>query len=319
MELRHLRYFVAVAEELSFTRAAARLHIGQPPLSQQIQALEAEVGAQLLERSKRWVRLTQAGALFLADARRILALSEQAVQTARRAQRGEAGELRIAYTYSTPFTPLFASVINRYRQRYPGVVLTLNEMATLRQVDAIAAREIDLGFVRPAEAIAPATVLLTGHALARQSSVAVSELKGLPFVMYPKDAGTGIYPQIFSLCRAAGFVPQVAMEVAEMSAILGLVAAGCGISVLPGSFNSLQMEGVVFRPLSDAAAHTPLLLAQREEAASPLVAAFVALVLEAAADGVNTAGAPANNSADGTAYDPAGDPADGPAGGRVSD
>src|SRR5476649_1773313 len=98
----------------------------QPPLSQQIQALEAEVGAQLLERSKRWVRLTQAGALFLADARRILALSEQAVQTARRAQRGEAGELRIAYTYSTPFTPLFASVINRYRQRYPGVVLTLN-------------------------------------------------------------------------------------------------------------------------------------------------------------------------------------------------
>src|SRR5476649_926599 len=132
MELRHLRYFVAVAEELSFTRAAARLHIGQPPLSQQIQALEAEVGAQLLERSKRWVRLTQAGALFLADARRILALSEQAVQTARRAQRGEAGELRIAYTYSTPFTPLFASVINRYRQRYPGVVLTLNEMATLR-------------------------------------------------------------------------------------------------------------------------------------------------------------------------------------------
>ena len=332
MELRHLRYFVAVAEELSFTRAAARLHIGQPPLSQQIQALEAEVGAQLLERSKRWVRLTQAGALFLADARRILALSEQAVQTARRAQRGEAGELRIAYTYSTPFTPLFASVINRYRQRYPGVVLTLNEMATLRQVDAIAAREIDLGFVRPAEAIAPATVRLTelrrdalllvlptGHALARQSSVAVSELKGLPFVMYPKDAGTGIYPQIFNLCRAAGFVPQVAMEVAEMSAILGLVAAGCGISVLPGSFNSLQMEGVVFRPLSDAAAHTPLLLAQREEAASPLVAAFVALVLEAAADGVNTAGAPANNSADGTAYDPAGDPADGPAGGRVSD
>src|SRR5471030_688953 len=247
-------------------------------------------------------------------------------------QRGEAGELRIAYTYSTPFTPLFASVINRYRQRYPGVVLTLNEMATLRQVDAIAAREIDLGFVRPAEAIAPATVRLTelrrdalllvlptGHALARQSSVAVSELKGLPFVMYPKDAGTGIYPQIFNLCRAAGFVPQVAMEVAEMSAILGLVAAGCGISVVPGSFNSLQMEGVVFRPLSDAAAHTPLLLAQREEAASPLVAAFVALVLEAAADGVSAAGAPANNSADGTAYDPAGDPADGPAGGRVSD
>ena len=119
MELRHLRYFVAVAEELSFTRAAERLHIGQPPLSQQIQALEAEVGAQLLERSKRWVRLTEAGKLFLDDARRVLALSEQAKLTARRAQRGEAGELRIGFTFSTPFTPLFATVINRYRARYP--------------------------------------------------------------------------------------------------------------------------------------------------------------------------------------------------------
>src|SRR5690242_17964377 len=107
MELRHLRYFVAVAEELHFSRAAERLHIGQPPLSQQIQALEQEVGAQLLERSKRRVRLTAAGALFLDDARRILALSAQAAQTARRAGRGEVGELRIGFTYSTPFTAVF--------------------------------------------------------------------------------------------------------------------------------------------------------------------------------------------------------------------
>lgn len=298
MELRHLRYFVAVAEELSFTRAALRLHIGQPPLSQQIQALEAEVGARLLERSKRWVRLTEAGTLFLADARRILALAEQAVQTARRAQRGEAGELRIGFTYSTPFTPLFASLINRYRQRYPGVVLTLHEMATLRQIDAIGAREIDLGFVRPAEQPTPASVRLTtlrrdallvvlpaAHALARQDSVAVADLQGQSFVMYPKDAGTGIYPQIFRLCRAAGFEPQIAMEAGEVSTIIGLVAAGCGISVLPGSFDSIQMEGVCFRPLSDAAASTTLLLAQREEAASPLVEAFVALAREAAAAG----------------------------------
>jgi DNA-binding transcriptional LysR family regulator len=117
MELRHLRYFVAVAEELSFTRAAERLHIGQPPLSHQIQMLEAEVGAQLLERSKRWVRLTEAGKLFLDDARRVLSLSEQAMLTARRAGRGEAGELRVGFTFSTPLTPLFATVVNRYRQR----------------------------------------------------------------------------------------------------------------------------------------------------------------------------------------------------------
>jgi DNA-binding transcriptional LysR family regulator len=161
VELRHLRYFVAVAEELSFTRAAERLHIGQPPLSHQIQMLEAEVGAQLLERSKRWVRLTEAGKLFLDDARRILALSGQAVQTARRAERGEVGELRVGFTFSTPLTPLFATVINRYRQRYPGVTLTLHEMATLRQIDAIANRELDLGLVRPPEAVVPESVDMT--------------------------------------------------------------------------------------------------------------------------------------------------------------
>ena len=303
MELRHLRYFVAVAEELSFTRAAERLHIGQPPLSQQIQALEAEVGARLLDRSKRWVRLTEPGKLFLADARRVLALSEQAVDTARRAQRGEAGELRIGFTYSTPFTPLFATVINRYRQRYPGVALTLHEMATLRQIDAIAAREMDLGFVRPPEVALPAGVRLTtlrkdplllvlpaAHALAQRRKVAVRDLQGVPLVMYPQDAGTGIHPQIYRLCRAAGFEPQVAMEAGEASTIIGLVAAGCGISVLPSPFDSIRMEGVCYRPLADRAAYTRLQLAQRVEEASPPAQAFIALAREAAAE---TRGTPA--------------------------
>lgn len=115
MELRHLRYFVAVAEELSFTRAAERLHIGQPPLSQQIQALEADIGARLLDRTKRRVLLTEAGRLFLADAQRVLALSEQARDTARRAHEGVAGRLRIGFTFSTPITPLFSKVIQGYR------------------------------------------------------------------------------------------------------------------------------------------------------------------------------------------------------------
>jgi DNA-binding transcriptional LysR family regulator len=214
MELRHLRYFVAVAEELSFTRAAERLHIGQPPLSHQIQMLEAEVGAQLLERSKRWVRLTEAGKLFLDDARRVLSLSEQAMLTARRAGRGEAGELRVGFTFSTPLTPLFATVVNRYRQRYPGVTLTLQEMSTLGQIDAIVNRKLDLGLVRPPEAALPegitmsvlrrdplVLVLPLGHPLADKQAIAISDLEGQPLVMYPKTAGTGIYPQIFRLCR----------------------------------------------------------------------------------------------------------------------
>lgn len=297
MELRHLRYFVAVAEELSFTRAAARLHIGQPPLSHQIQQLESEVGAQLLDRSKRWVRLTQAGKLFLEDARRVLALSEQAMQTARRAERGEAGELRVGFTYSTPLTPLFASVVNRYRQQYPGVTLTLHELPTVPQIAAIAERELDLGLVRPPDISIPDSVSLTalrhdplalvlpsGHPLASQPSVSIRDLRDQPLVMYPRTTGTGIYPQIFRLCRAAGFQPSIAMEAGEASTIIGLVAAGCGISILPASFEIIRMAGVCYRPLSDAAATTALMLAQRKDETSPLVAAFVAIAMAIASE-----------------------------------
>jgi DNA-binding transcriptional LysR family regulator len=295
MELRHLRYFVAVAEELSFTRAAERLHIGQPPLSQQIQALEAEIGARLLERNKRRVLLTEAGRLFLADARRMLALAEQAKETAHRAHMGEAGELRVGFTFSTPFTPLFAKVVRRYRQAYPRVLLSFQEMTTLHQLAKIEARELDVGFVRPASMQLPHKVALTklrsdplrlvlptDSPLARQESIAVKDLAGQAFVVFTKDAGTGIYHQIFELCRAAGFTPHIAMEAGEPSTIIGLVAAGCGISVLPGSFEGIHMEGVVYRPLADPEATTSMLLARHTEGGGPLAEAFVALAQAAA-------------------------------------
>lgn len=297
MELRHLRYFVAVAEELSFTRAAERLHIGQPPLSQQIQALEHEIGARLFERNKRRVLLTEAGRLFLADARRVLALSDQAKETARRAHLGEAGELRVGFTFSTPFTPLFAKVVRRYRQRYPDVLLTFHEVATQPQLARIEARELDVGFVRPASMPLPRSVALTmlrrdplrlvlptGSPLARKQTIAVKDLAGQAFVVFPKDAGTGIYHQIFDLCRAAGFTPDIAMEAGEPSTIIGLVAAGCGISLLPGSFEGIHMDGVVYRPLADPEATTAMLLARHAEGGGPLVDAFVALAEAAAAE-----------------------------------
>jgi DNA-binding transcriptional LysR family regulator len=295
MELRHLRYFIAVAEELHFTRAAERLHIGQPPLSHAIQMLEADIGARLLERSKRWVRLTEAGRLFLADARKILAMAEQAAETARRAERGEAGELRIGFTYSTPLTPLFADVINRYRQEFPQVTLTLHEMATLRQLDAIGERTLDLGFIRPPELPIPPSIKLTtlredplvvvlpiGHPLAAKAGIAIRDLEDESFVMYPPGAGTGIYPQIFRLCRAAGFVPRIGQTAGEASTIIGLVAAGSGITLLPSSFDRIRMDGVCYRPISDPDATTMLLLAQRASEHAPLVDAFVALVTDAA-------------------------------------
>ena len=295
MELRHLRYFIAVAEELHFTRAAERLHIGQPPLSHAIQVLEADVGAQLFERTRRWVRLTEAGKLFLADARRILALADQATETARRAQRGEAGELRIGFTFSTPLTPLFATVINRYRQLFPAVSLTLHEMATLPQLDALALRTLDLGFIRPPDvAIPPAialtalredplvAVLPTALPLARKKAIGIRELAELPFVMYPQSAGTGIYPQIMRLCRAAGFAPRIGQVAGEASTIIGLVAAGCGVSLLPASFDRIRMDGVCYRPITDKLATTTLLLARRAGEEAPLVEAFIALASEAA-------------------------------------
>jgi DNA-binding transcriptional LysR family regulator len=295
MELRQLRYFVAVAEELHFTRAAARLHIGQPPLSHAIQMLEQDVGARLFERNKRWVRLTEAGRLFLIDARRILALAEEAKTTAQRAERGEAGELRIGFTYSTPLTPLFAASINRYRQDRPQVSLLLQELTTLRQLDALGQRAIDLGFIRTPQLPIPGGIRITllredplvavlpaSHPLAARAVVRIADLAPLPFVMYPAGAGTSIYPQIFDLCRAAGFVPRVEQTAKESSTIIGLVAAGSGVTLLPSSFARVQMEGAAYRPLSDPGAVTMLYLAQREEDTPPLLAGFIDVVMQAA-------------------------------------
>lgn len=292
MELRHLRYFVAVAEELHFSRAALRLHIGQPPLSAQIQALEREVGAALLERTKRWVRLTDAGKLFLEDARRILSLADQAGETARRASRGEVGQLRVGFTSSMPFSEILPRVVNRYRQRYPNVNLSLQELPSMRQFEAIANRSLDLGFVRPPEVAIDrdlsvitlrhdplVLVMPTSHRLARRKAVSFKDLSQEGFVMYSRDVGTGLHMQIHRLCRAAGFELLVSQEAREASTIIGLVAAGCGVSVLPASFQCIKMPGVCYRNITDRDATTALMLARRSDETSPMVEAFFQLAL----------------------------------------
>lgn len=296
MELRRLRYFVAVAEELHFSRAAERLHIGQPPLSQQIQLLEEELGVKLLDRTRRWVRLTVAGRLFLDDARRILALSAQAADTARRADRGEVGELRIGFTSSTPLTEAFNKAVNEYRKVFPHVTLALSEMPTLRQLEALRDRRIDLGFLRPPETDLPHDISLTplrrdplmvvvpdDHPLARRKSVAIKALVDQPFVMFSADAGTGIQALVLRLCREAGFEPQTALQAREGGTIIGLVAAGCGIAILPESFDAIRIKGVHYVPLSDRAAKAKLMLARRHDDRSPSTNAFVALATQAIA------------------------------------
>lgn len=290
MDLRHLRHFVAVAEELHFSRAAIRLGIGQPPLSQSIQALEAELGTKLFERTKRHVELTEPGQLLLKEAREILAHTERAVVLTRRAARGEVGELKVGFTAASPFLPVVPRIIDAYRRASPDVHLTLTELPSLRQLAALADGRIDVGFVR--EPRTPTNDAFTFHPVVREPLIAVlradhrlagldpvplAELAGEPFVFYPADYGTSTLEQVMALCAAAGFRPNVAQEAREAFTIIGLIAAGLGVSILPAQLRQVAVEGVVYRSLDAADAYTTLLLAHRRGERSPLVRSFTGL------------------------------------------
>jgi DNA-binding transcriptional LysR family regulator len=267
MELRHLRYFVTVAEELHFTRAAERLHIGQPPLSQQIQALEAELGVQLFQRSKRRVLLTTAGERLLLRARRLLADAEAAAEEARRAGRGEVGELRIAFTSSMPLAGVLPDSLRHYRERYPAVSLKLEEMFSGDQYLALQQQRLDVGFVRyNGDEVVPGihrrelrrdrlcVVIRRDHPLAARARLAFAELRDEGFI---------------------GFQPRIAQTSGEAMTQIALVAAGLGIAILPSPLACVQLDGVCYIPLTDAAAYLSMAVATREQESSPLVAAFL--------------------------------------------
>ncbi|OWT63675.1 LysR family transcriptional regulator [Candidimonas nitroreducens] len=306
MELRHLRYFVAVAEELSFTRAAERLHIGQPPLSQQIQALEAEIGATLLDRSHRKVRLTSAGSVFLQEAKRVLTMSADAGEHARRAERGEEGELSIGFTRSVPYAPFFPKLINAYRTNFPEVALRMHEMPTMKQLEAINDRTLDLGFIRPfgiasGDALEfmpveddPLYVAMpSSHSLAILPVVEMNDLRHEKLVMFPHDDGTTLHTKILKLCRDADFDPKVAMEVREAPTIIGLVAASCGVSILPSLFSVTGIQGVCFRPLANPGTDTNIVLVSRKAEANQAAIKFRQAALQLIGSEMHTAEQPA--------------------------
>ncbi len=288
MELRHLRYFVTVAEELHFTRAAERLHIGQPPLSQQIQALEAESGVQLFQRSKRRVLLTTAGERLLVRARRLLADAEAAAEEARRAGRGEVGELRIAFTSSMPLAGVLPDSLRHYRERYPAVSLKLEEMFSGDQYLALQQQRLDVGFVRyNGDEVVPGihrrelrrdrlcVVIRRDHPLAAHARLAFAELRDEGFIVYPPGVSTGLPALIRQLAQAAGFQPRIAQTSGEAMTQIALVAAGLGIAILPSPLACVQLDGVCYIPLTDAAAYLSMAVATREQESSPLVAAFL--------------------------------------------
>ncbi len=288
MELRHLRYFVAVAEEMHFGRAAERLGMSQPPLSQQVKDLERELGAQLIDRSRRRIGLTHAGGLFLEEARLALSQAEKAARTARRAHRGEIGTLSIGFVGSATYEVL-PEALRSFRERYPDVGLELRTMHSAQQAEAFREGRIQVGFLRPPVdgSIATRTLLEetlvaalpADHSLADAQKVSLSELAGEDFVLAPRPSGPAVYDRIVGLCRRAGFSPNVAQESAELQTVAGLVAAGVGVALLVGRpEHLLRHRGVAYREVGDPGSTWELVLAWRKEERSPVAQAFVEML-----------------------------------------
>ena len=295
MELRHLRYFLAVAEELHFTRAAARLHMAQPPLSQQIRALEAELGVELFVRTRRSVALTDAGTALLARARELLAATQALPQQLQRVARGETGLLRIGFSSTLPLTRVLRDVVAEHRRTHPAVALNLREMHSALQFESLRRGELDVGLVRYNEG-APEGVALTllrrdplrlvvpsAHRFARRKSVGIADCRDEAFIGFPGDAGTGTGPLLKRLCAEAGFEPRIAQEAREATTQIGLVAAGLGIAVLPAPLEAVHMEGVHYVPLEGEGAQLVMSAATRVGEASERVLAFLRRVSAIAA------------------------------------
>jgi DNA-binding transcriptional LysR family regulator len=293
MELRHLRYFVAIAEEGHITRAAERLGIQQPPLSMQLRALERELDVQLFRRLPRGVALTPAGRALLDEARVILSRVDFAVAATRLTARGEAGRIGLGFTSSASFHPFVPRVIRAFREQHSLVALALEESGTVELVEALRAERIDAAFVRspvgetvnlvvyPVLEEEMFAAVPSGHGLAQpaETPLPLGALAAETFILYRRPVGPGLHDAIIAACDRAGFSPRVGQETPRMLSTLSLVAAGLGVSLVPASMRRLQAEGVAYRRLDPSAGLTaPLNLAYRASEISAAVRGFVALV-----------------------------------------
>ena len=264
MELRHIRYFLAVAEERNFTRAAARLGIGQPPLSLQIRDLEAEVGTALFHRVPHGAELTEAGAAFLAAVAAIPGQAAGAVKLAQRAARGETGRLSLGFTGTAALNPLIPEAIRAFRRAYPEVVLTLTEANSVALVEGLLEGRLQVAILRPA-ATDPAELAVhnladeplvaalpaTHAAAALPGPIDLAQLAADPLILTPRAIGTSLHDVAVGACRAAGFEPSLGQPAPQIASILSLVSAELGVSLVPVSMCQLGMRGVVYRRLCD--------------------------------------------------------------------
>ncbi len=288
MELRHLRYFIAVADELSFSRAAERLQMAQPPLSQQIQALEKELDVKLFDRKKRPLQLTLAGQAFVEEARSTLAQLEQAVHTTQRIHQGTLGCLTISFTSSIA-NGVLPDILRSFRQHYPEIKLILQEENSAFQLQGLRDHKTDVVFAYQYHDVAEASdlevltltqeplvvVLPEHHPLTRQAKISLSDLVNEAFVLPLHQVVSDLPEQIHQICLQAGFVPKVAQEAIFMVTILGLVSAEIGISILPSSVQNLQRKGVVYRPIREKVPATRLTAVWRRNHSSTILQQFL--------------------------------------------
>ncbi len=286
IELRQFRQFIVVAEELSFRRAADRLNMAQPPLTATIKRLEDTIGATLIERTNRINRLTEAGRVFLEEARKAVVQADQAVVAAQRAGAGLTGALRVTFVPSAA-REILPSILLRFREQYPAIKLELREAMTAQQIDLINAHEADLGFVVPplrdadnltSEIVARHRLVAAipeGHPLARHEQIKLSDLAQDPWILFAARQGPGLHQIIIDACARAGFVPHVGQEAPQMETIVNLVAGGMGVALVSRALATGGRKGIAFRELAGPGAPVEFELAIAYAQTSPILEAFV--------------------------------------------
>ncbi|MGV1837605.1 LysR family transcriptional regulator [Rhizobium rhizogenes] len=290
MELRHIRYFLTLADEGNFTRAAAKLGIGQPPLSQQIRDLENEVGAALFHRVPHGAELTAAGEAFQVEAKLAVDAAEKAKLAAQRANRGEIGRLSLGFTASSAFNTIVTSTIREFRNRWPQVRLSLTEMNTNALTERLMRGEIDAAFIRPGLEDPrnvrlkrfddePMLIALPAHhPLAAKDRVPIAALAHEPFILFPRMVGLSLYDDIAAACRDAGFELLVTQEAPQIPSVVNLVAANLGVSIVPASIAQIKLDGVTYRPIDGPPLVARLGLAVLKVQRSPVAANLMNLI-----------------------------------------
>lgn len=291
MELRHLRYFCAVADHGTFSRAGRELHVSQSAISEQIADLEREIGGTLLDRGTRRTRLTPQGRVFLAEARKTLVAADRAIDVTKRSMQGEVGTLAIGF-FLWGAGGFFSRIIKEYRKLYPNVKLSLYEMPTAVQMEALTTGKIDVGFTRPlqppfdrtlrAELLYrdPIVVALPREHLLAGGKVEVSALAGERFVMCERETMPALYDSMLALCSSAGFTPQIVNSSSTWSSVLTLVESGEGIALVPSGVRHLRTSGVEFCELEPQTTHIGIAIAWNPENEGPIQRDFLKLVRE---------------------------------------